>query len=123
MTRPSSSRAFATPAIVLFASILTGLPSLAVAQQDVALAEAASPSVSSTEAPLLQKRLQVGDAARSLLELQREGRAASPTPRPLAGDVASLSYQRYLDSFKFPIPEKFSTTVQKSGSSSSSGSR
>lgn len=58
---------------------------------------------------------QVGDATQRLFALQRDGGAASPTPRPIAGDVATLSYQRYLDSFKRPIPDHFSTTVRSAG--------
>ncbi len=47
-----------------------------------------------------------------LVELQRSGSAASTVPRPIAGEVANLSYQRYLDSFKRPVPEHFSSTVR-----------
>ena len=66
--------------------------------------------------------LQVGDAATSLLEWQREGVIASPTTRPIAGDVAQRSYERYLKSFEFPIPERFNSTV-KATSSAASGSK
>ncbi len=52
-----------------------------------------------------------GDAL-PLVELQRAGSAASATPRPIAGEVANLSYQRYLDSFKRPIPEHSSSIVR-----------
>lgn len=55
--------------------------------------------------------LQVGDATRDLLVLQREGRAASHTPRPIAGEVANLSYQRYLKSFTHEIPLDFKSSV------------
>ena len=64
----------------------------------------------------------VGEATQGLLALQRAGSAASVTPRPVAGDVAQLSYQRYLDSFdgtKHPIPTQFGTTVKASGSAAS----
>ena len=60
-------------------------------------------------------RAAVHDGALSLVELQRNGSAESPTPRPIAGEVANLSYQRYLDSFKRPIPEHFGTTVRSAG--------
>ena len=60
-------------------------------------------------------RAAVHDGALSLVELQRNGSAESATPRPIAGEVANLSYQRYLDSFKRPIPEHFSTTVRSAG--------
>ncbi|SOD24225.1 Protein of unknown function [Variovorax sp. YR752] len=62
--------------------------------------------------------LQVGDAASSLLAWQRDGGIASPTPRPIAGDVARRSYERYLKSFEYPIPERLNSTV-KTGSNTS----
>lgn len=113
MTRPFSLRAHAACSVALLTALSIAMPLTAAAQQEVALdahVAAAEPQ------PVLSVRLQVGDATRNLLAMQREGHVASTTPRPLAGDVATLSYQRYLDSFKFPIPEKFSATVQKSGS-------
>lgn len=130
MTRPPSLRARAATVGALLATTAAFIPLLAAAQHGIAPAEAIAPVESTaskaqdapfetTRAPALrEERLQVGDATRRLLDMQREGSAASVTPRPLAGEVASLSYKRYLDSFKFPIPEKFSATVQKSGSGS-----
>ncbi|MBB1599337.1 DUF3613 domain-containing protein [Variovorax sp. UMC13] len=105
MTRPNSSHAYS---IVLLATVLVVLPSWAVAQEN-----ATPPAPEPELETVLTVRMQVGDATHNLLALQREGTQASNTPRPLAGDVASLSYQRYLDSFKLPIPEKFNTAVQR----------
>ena len=42
-------------------------------------------------------------STRAWLAMQRDNRAAAPT-QPVLGDVASLVYQRYLDSFKNKIP-------------------
>ncbi|MGJ7543515.1 DUF3613 domain-containing protein [Variovorax sp. LT1R16] len=115
MTHPFSLRTCAPCSVALLAALSIAMPLSAAAQQEVApdaQAAAVEPE------PVLSVRMQVGDATRNLLAMQREGKVASTTPRPLAGDVATLSYQRYLDSFKFPIPEKFSATVQKSGSDS-----
>lgn len=69
--------------------------------------------------------LLLGDATQNLLAWQRSGEIASATPRPIAGGVASRSYERYLKSFEHPIPEHLSSTVTKSGGGggSSSGSR
>jgi Protein of unknown function (DUF3613) len=64
--------------------------------------------------------LQVGDATQGLLAWQRSGEIASTTPRPIAGSVATRSYERYLKSFEFPIPERMSSSV-KSSSGSGSG--
>lgn len=57
---------------------------------------------------------QIGDATLSLLAWQRSGEIASPTARPIAGAVAGRSYERYLKSFEFPIPERMSSTVKSS---------
>lgn len=68
--------------------------------------------------------LLLGDATQNLLAWQRSGEIASPTPRPIAGSVASRSYERYIKSFEHSIPEHLSSTVTKSnGGGSSSGSR
>lgn len=61
----------------------------------------------------------VGDATAGLLALQRDGTAASPVPRPIAGEVATRSYQRYLRSFEQAIPERLGGSV--SGGTSSVG--
>lgn len=80
--------------------------------------DAAAPVMAATEpAPRA-----VGDATSQLLALQRSGAAASPVPRPITGDVAARSYQRYLKSFEHPIPERFDTTVG-TGSGAGSGTR
>jgi hypothetical protein len=57
---------------------------------------------------------QVGDATSSLFTWQRSGEIASPTTRPIAGSVAGRSYERYLKSFEFPIPERMNSTVKAS---------
>lgn len=48
-----------------------------------------------------------GAGTRSWIDLQVGGSAASTTARPLPGDAASNVYERYANSFKHPIPEKF----------------
>ncbi|CAN5324288.1 hypothetical protein BH10PSE18_BH10PSE18_20740 [soil metagenome] len=65
--------------------------------------------------------LKVGEATSGLLALQASGAAASKTARAVPGDVAGRSYQRYLKSFEYPIPEKFGATVKSSGINSASG--
>lgn len=72
------------------------------------------------------KPLRIGDATQSLLAWQRSGEIASASPRPIAGIVANRSYERYLKSFEFAIPEHLGSTVTKSNSgagAASSGSR
>jgi hypothetical protein len=63
----------------------------------------------------------VEHSTKDWLSLQRDNRAAAPT-QPMPGDVASLVYQRYLDSFKNKIPASMSTQVgNSSGGMSGSG--
>lgn len=48
-----------------------------------------------------------GELTRDWLELQRSGSVASNQPQPLSGPVAARIYQRYENSFSYPIPEYF----------------
>ncbi|MDP3294125.1 MAG: DUF3613 domain-containing protein [Nevskia sp.] len=48
-----------------------------------------------------------GSMTRDWTRLQTSGSAASRIARPMPGDAATNVYQRYADSFKHPIPEKF----------------
>ena len=63
----------------------------------------------------------MGDATQSLLAWQRGGEIASRTPRTIAGDVASRSYQRYLKSFEYPIPERMTSSLKSNAGNGSSG--
>ncbi|MDP9605948.1 UNVERIFIED_ORG: hypothetical protein J2W38_005766 [Variovorax paradoxus] len=69
---------------------------------------------------VIYEPLQVGDATHDLFTWQRGGEIASTTPRTIAGNVANRSYERYLKSFEFPIPERMSSTVKQTGSGSGS---
>ncbi|KWF76755.1 hypothetical protein WL93_27240 [Burkholderia diffusa] len=63
----------------------------------------------------------VDRSTKAWLSMQRDNRAAAPA-QPMLGDVASLVYQRYLDSFKHKIPESMSTQLgSSSGGMSGSG--
>lgn len=57
--------------------------------------------------PLRVRHIEIGSATQTLWDMQR----ASPgvRPRPIDGDQASRSYQRYLKSFEYPIPEHYSS--------------
>ncbi|MFS2102241.1 DUF3613 domain-containing protein [Variovorax sp. Varisp85] len=118
MKNPFSRLRAAGPMVGLSLSLAAAIASAqnAPAQDDTAKA-APQAEAEYDEAPPLQ----VGDAATSLLARQRDGSFASPTARPIAGDVARRSYERYLKSFEYPIPERMSSTV-KTGSSAG-GSR
>ncbi|RQZ10002.1 DUF3613 domain-containing protein [Burkholderia sp. Bp9031] len=62
----------------------------------------------------------VDRSTKEWLSMQRDNRAAAPT-QPMLGDVASLVYQRYLDSFKNKIPDSMSTQLGSSGGMSAGG--
>lgn len=62
----------------------------------------------------------LGAETQAWLDLQAKGQQASKTPRPVPGEIADNVYQRYVDSFKLPIPAEFkrqSTTESNNGSS------
>ena len=88
----------------LLLSLASGPAMWLAVGQDARAADAEAPSPPAHAAPAAPAR--VGDATAGLLALQREGRAASTVPRPIAGEVATRSHQRYLKSFEHPIPER-----------------
>lgn len=63
---------------------------------------------------------EVGRSTKDWLAMQRDNRAAAPT-QPVFGDVASLAYQRYLDSFKNKIPDSLSSQLGAVGGMSGGG--
>ncbi|WP_225783578.1 DUF3613 domain-containing protein [Xenophilus sp. Marseille-Q4582] len=76
-------------------------------------ATAAEPTAAEPMAPAAPR---VGESTQHLLALQRTGQLASPVPRPLPGEIAQRSRERYLKSFEHPIPERFQSSVgAKSG--------
>lgn len=56
-----------------------------------------------------QRHITIGSATEQLLAMQRT--QAAQRPRPIDGEQASRSYQRYLKSFETTIPEKFETGI------------
>jgi hypothetical protein len=50
-----------------------------------------------------------GKETLQLLALQRQGQGQRP--KPIDGEQASRSYERYLKSFEHPIPEAFATGI------------
>ncbi|WP_423378925.1 DUF3613 domain-containing protein [Burkholderia sp. LMG 32019] len=59
-------------------------------------------------------------SAKEWLAMQRGNRAAAPA-QPVLGDVASLVYQRYLDSFKNKIPDTMNSQLGAAGGMSGGG--
>lgn len=62
-----------------------------------------------------EARIRVGDVTHSLLQAQADGRVAGPR-LPMLGVTADVSWQRYLDSFKHPLPDFYENKVSKSTS-------
>lgn len=75
---------------------------------DAAGAAASRPSPRATE---------IGAATRSWLALQRSNAAAAPA-LPTPGAQATLAYERYMDSFRSPIPSSFGSTLSARGGAS-----
>ncbi len=53
-----------------------------------------------------ENRAAYGDQARAWMDLQKSAENKAP-PRGLPGEAAERVYQRYLQSFTRPIPERF----------------
>lgn len=62
----------------------------------------------------------IGGATRHWLALQRGGSHAG-TAHPVSGEVATLVYRRYLDSFRAPGGSPAATAGAATGTTSSSG--
>lgn len=65
----------------------------------------------------------LGPDARAWTGLQVSGQAASPAERPLPGDIAEKTYERYANSFAQPIPEALRRDSFSTSGGSSSGSK
>lgn len=77
--------------------ILCGL--LALASISVGAAEDQAGQPADTRPPIV-----IGAATEAYLHLQQSGTAAG-TLQPIRGEVASRSYQRYLETYTRPMPE------------------
>ncbi|SOZ19026.1 Conserved hypothetical protein [Cupriavidus taiwanensis] len=89
------------------------LAPLAYAQGGAALTEAAGVP----PAPPAQR--EIGADTRTILSIQREGTQAGPM-LPMHGEQAALGYERYLNSFRFALPEFY--TGQANASTTRAGS-
>lgn len=56
-----------------------------------------------------------GTDVRAWVDLQKSGKAASREQRPVPGEVAEKTYERYVKSFERQIPETYSRESISSG--------
>lgn len=127
MTRPRAMRLPIAVILVLLAAAATARPQQARLTERAPPSPAPDPAATTTGAPLppatspfadtagnatpaASPRHEIGDTTRALLRMQAEGTYAGRS-LPILGDQASRSYQRYIDSFEHPIPERFEQAV------------
>lgn len=53
------------------------------------------------------ERETIGEDARRWVDLQKSGEAAERSPDGMPGEIAERVWQRYAESFSYPIPERF----------------
>ncbi|MFS8931802.1 DUF3613 domain-containing protein [Cupriavidus taiwanensis] len=94
---------------------LGALAPLAHAQGDAAMTEAAAADMP----PARSAQREIGADTRTILAIQREGTQAGPM-LPMHGEQAALGYERYLNSFRFALPEFY--TGQANASTTRAGS-
>ena len=63
-----------------------------------------------------------GSQTRLWLATQTSGANSVTEERPMPGEVATLVYQRYLNSFTYPIPERYTSESFKSSSTGGASS-
>lgn len=61
---------------------------------------------------------ELGQSTRQWLAMQRDGTQAG-RGMPILGEPATLSYQRYVDSYKYKIPETYQSAVSSGAGKSS----
>ncbi|AVG40371.1 DUF3613 domain-containing protein [Achromobacter insolitus] len=90
------------------ASSAASMPDRPVVQQ-VQTPMPQTPAAASAAAPPAQEGF--GDVTRGLLAAQADGRRAG-NALPVLGPVSTAAWNRYLESFKHPIPEWFDRNVE-----------
>ncbi|OZI17818.1 DUF3613 domain-containing protein [Bordetella genomosp. 7] len=109
---PASPQAM--PARPVVRQVQTPMPAAAptaAASTAAASTAAASTAAASTAPASAQRDEAVGDVTRALMAAQADGRRAGGA-LPILGPVSSASWQRYLDSFRQPIPQWFGEKVE-----------
>ncbi|KAI3597267.1 hypothetical protein D8I24_6727 [Cupriavidus necator H850] len=101
--------------IAIPALCLLMLAPAAQAQTDRATTEAATTGMPAGS----PAQREIGADTRAILAIQREGTQAGPM-LPMHGEQAALGYERYMNSFRFALPEFY--TGQANASTARSGS-
>lgn len=114
MIRP----AFPTPAVPALCAALCLLLAPAVQAQPATPPAEASPGAIGMPAEPPAAR-EIGADTRAILAVQREGTQAGPL-LPMHGEQAALGYERYMNSFRFALPEFY--TGQANASTARAGS-
>lgn len=83
------------------------------------LADGGSDSATAPAAPAAGQGF--GAQTRYWLSTQTSGANAVTESRPMAGEVATMVYQRYLNSFTHPIPERYEADTFSTQGSAGSG--
>ena len=107
------------------------LPFAALAQPDTSAAStpASAPPAAATAAPAAEPAAVsapvagqgFGSQTRFWLATQTSGVSSVTDERPMPGEVATLVYQRYLNSFTHPIPERYESDSFKTTGGGASG--
>lgn len=84
-----------------------------------ALADGGSDSTASAAAPAAGQGF--GSQTRYWLNTQTSGTNSVTDARPMPGEVATMVYQRYLNSFTHPIPERYEADTFSTQGSGGSG--
>lgn len=113
-----SANLFSGLASLIAAGMLSSWATLAAAQTDQRQFSAEAGSEAPAKAAAKGEPV-LGADSHAWIDLQASGSAAAGAARPLPGEVADAVYQRYLNSFKHPIPEQF--TRESTGSQGQSG--
>lgn len=110
--------AICRPAICAALCMLLQSPG-AQAQAGTAQADAATAATAAAMPAGQLAQREIGADTRAILAIQREGTQAGPM-LPMHGEQAALGYERYLNSFRFALPEFY--TGQANASTTRSGS-
>lgn len=108
---------------ITMAALALGALTMAAHAQDGSKPTASTASTATTAAKTAPQRGEgFGADTRYWTSLQVSGAAATRDERPLPGEVATKIYERYVQSFTHPIPERFSRDSFSSGGGGGGGS-